>query len=100
MGGGTIGRSISGSIVRPTCARFKIQTETRSARGKGEVVMAQAYDTPIPGYGTYNTNNMRLWSSKPSHEFDFASFNAELLWSRRGEGALQHHLSALPQRHH
>ena len=42
----------------------------------GEVVMAQAYDTPIPGYGTYNTNNMRLWSSKPSHEFDLASFNA------------------------
>lgn len=42
----------------------------------GEVVMAQAYDTPIPGYGTYNTNNMRLWSSKPSHEFNLASFNA------------------------
>ena len=42
----------------------------------GEVVMAQAYDTPIPGYGTYNTNNMRLWASKPSHEFDLASFNA------------------------
>lgn len=42
----------------------------------GEVVVAVAYDTPIPGYGTYNTNNMRLWSSKPSHEFDLASFNA------------------------
>ena len=35
-----------------------------------------AYDTPVPGYGTYNTNNMRLWASKPSHEFDLASFNA------------------------
>jgi starch phosphorylase len=42
----------------------------------GEVVVAVAYDTPIPGYGTYNTNNMRLWASKPSHEFDLASFNA------------------------
>ncbi len=50
--------------------------DTLRAWEGGEVVMAQAYDTPIPGYGTYNTNNMRLWSSKPSHEFDFASFNA------------------------
>jgi starch phosphorylase len=40
------------------------------------MVVAVAYDTPVPGYGTYNTNNMRLWASKPSHEFDLASFNA------------------------
>ena len=52
------------------------QGNARFAWEGGEVVMAQAYDTPIPGYGTYNTNNMRLWSSKPSHEFDLASFNA------------------------
>ena len=50
--------------------------ETRFRWEGGEVVVAVAYDTPIPGYGTYNTNNMRLWSSKPSHEFDLASFNA------------------------
>ena len=50
--------------------------ETRFKWEGGEVVVAVAYDTPIPGYGTYNTNNMRLWSSKPSHEFDLASFNA------------------------
>ena len=42
----------------------------------GEVIVAVAYDVPVPGHGTYNTNNMRLWSSKPSHEFDLASFNA------------------------
>ena len=50
--------------------------ETRFKWEGGEVVVAVAYDTPIPGHGTYNTNNMRLWSSKPSHEFDLASFNA------------------------
>lgn len=41
----------------------------------GEVTMAVAYDTPIPGFRTYNTNNMRLWSSRPSSEFDLESFN-------------------------
>ena len=50
--------------------------EVRYTWEGGEVVVAVAYDTPIPGYGTYNTNNMRLWSSQPSHEFDLASFNA------------------------
>ena len=50
--------------------------ETRFRWEGGEVVVAVAYDTPIPGHGTYNTNNMRLWASKPSHEFDLASFNA------------------------
>lgn len=41
----------------------------------GETVFAVAYDTPIPGYDTYNTINVRLWSSKPSREFDLSSFN-------------------------
>ena len=31
----------------------------------GELVEAVAYDVPIPGYGTKNTINIRLWSSKP-----------------------------------
>lgn len=42
----------------------------------GEVVIAMAYDTPIPGFNTFNTNNLRLWRSKPCNEFDFKSFNA------------------------
>lgn len=29
----------------------------------GEIVNAVAFDTPIPGYGTLNTNTMRLWSA-------------------------------------
>lgn len=38
-------------------------------------VIAMAYDTPIPGYGTDNVNNLRLWSAKSSREFDFTYFN-------------------------
>lgn len=31
----------------------------------------------VPGFGTENTNNLRLWSSKPSSgEFDFQKFNS------------------------
>lgn len=42
----------------------------------GEIVVAQAYDTPIPGFNTFNTNNLRLWRSRPCNEFDFKQFNA------------------------
>lgn len=31
----------------------------------GEVVQAVAHDVPIPGYGTANTINIRLWRSVP-----------------------------------
>jgi glycogen phosphorylase len=41
----------------------------------GEKVVAIAHDYPIPGFNTKNTINIRLWSSKPKKEFDFASFN-------------------------
>lgn len=41
----------------------------------GEKVVAVAHDYPIPGFNTKNTINIRLWSSKPKKEFDFASFN-------------------------
>ena len=34
-----------------------------------------AYDTPIPGFNTYNTNNLRLWRSKALNTFDFNKFN-------------------------
>lgn len=42
---------------------------------RGETVEAVAHDVPIPGYGTRNTINIRLWSSKPIKEFDLKSFN-------------------------
>jgi len=41
----------------------------------GELVDAQAYDVPIPGYKTTNTNNLRLWTSRPNNEFDLDLFN-------------------------
>lgn len=41
----------------------------------GEIVQAVAYDSPIPGYDTYNTLNLRLWSAQPAKEFDLASFS-------------------------
>ena len=40
-----------------------------------EIVKAVAYDSPIPGYDTFNTINLRLWKSRPTNEFDFQSFN-------------------------
>lgn len=41
----------------------------------GEIVRAVAYDSPIPGYDTYNTLNLRLWSAQPAKEFDLSSFS-------------------------
>lgn len=41
----------------------------------GEIVVAEAYDNPIPGYNTFNSINLRLWKSTPTNEFDFSSFN-------------------------
>ena len=38
-------------------------------------VMAMAFDTPVPGYGTSTVNNMRLWSAKASRDFNLAHFN-------------------------
>lgn len=41
----------------------------------GEIVTAVAYDTPIPGFQTNNTINLRLWAAKPDREFDLQAFN-------------------------
>lgn len=41
----------------------------------GQVVQAVAYDSPIPGYDTYNTLNLRLWNAQPAKEFDLESFS-------------------------
>jgi starch phosphorylase len=39
-------------------------------------VIAMAYDNPIPGFNTYNTNNLRLWRSRTNNTFDFSKFNS------------------------
>ncbi len=38
-------------------------------------VYAVAYDNPIPGFGTNNVTNLRLFESQPVKEFDLDSFN-------------------------
>ena len=38
-------------------------------------VMAMAYDSPIPGYGTRTVNNMRLWAAKATRDFELRYFN-------------------------
>ncbi len=38
-------------------------------------VMAMAFDTPIPGYGTRTVNNMRLWAAKATRDFELRYFN-------------------------
>jgi starch phosphorylase len=40
-----------------------------------QVIMAMAYDTPIPGYRNDTVNNMRLWAAKSTREFDLDYFN-------------------------
>lgn len=42
----------------------------RAVWSGGQEVMAVAYDVPIPGYETRNTNNIRLWDAKPMRGFD------------------------------
>ncbi len=40
-----------------------------------EIVMAMAYDIPVPGYKNNTVNNMRLWSAKSTREFNLEYFN-------------------------
>ena len=40
-----------------------------------EDVIAMAFDTPVPGFGTDTVNNMRLWSARASRDFNLADFN-------------------------
>ncbi len=37
-----------------------------------QVVMAMAYDYPIPGYRNSTVNTMRLWSAKSPNSFDLS----------------------------
>jgi glycogen phosphorylase len=41
-----------------------------------QMVMAMAYDTPIPGYRNNTVNTLRLWTAKSSRDFDLSCFNA------------------------
>ena len=41
----------------------------------GDTIMAMAYDIMVPGFKTRNVNNLRLWASRASSEFNFEYFN-------------------------
>ncbi|MCG8016876.1 MAG: glycogen/starch/alpha-glucan phosphorylase [Candidatus Thiodiazotropha sp. 'RUGA'] len=41
----------------------------------GDIIIAQAYDTPVPGYHNDTVNNLRLWSAKAHEAFDLNQFN-------------------------
>ena len=56
--------------------KYKDGSTERSNWTGGQTVIAMAYDTPIPGFNTYNTNNLRLWRSRPHNTFDFNQFNS------------------------
>ncbi len=60
-----------GSVVEYRERDGRLRYDWRAA----EQVMAMAYDTPIPGFGTGTVNNMRLWSAKATREMDLLSFN-------------------------
>lgn len=40
-----------------------------------QVVLAMAYDYPIPGYRNTTVNTLRLWSAKSPNKFDLSYFN-------------------------
>jgi starch phosphorylase len=65
--------------------KYKDGNIERATWENTHTVMALAYDTPVPGYNTFNTNNLRLWSAKPSNEFDFKSFNSGDYYGAIGE---------------
>lgn len=53
-----------------------IANSDRAIWSGGQELLMQAYDTPVPGYGTKNCANIRLWKAVPQAGFDLNSFNA------------------------
>lgn len=54
-----------------TCTRAHTHVHARAHAQ----VAAVAHDNPIPGFGTRNCINLRLWAAKPAREFDLEAFN-------------------------
>lgn len=52
-----------------------IETGEKARWTPSDIVMAQAYDTPVPGWQARWTNTLRLWSAKPKKIFDLDPFN-------------------------
>lgn len=52
-----------------------IETGAQAKWSPSDIVMAQAYDTPVAGWQARWTNTLRLWSAKPKKIFDLDPFN-------------------------
>ncbi|MDQ7826053.1 MAG: glycogen/starch/alpha-glucan phosphorylase [Candidatus Eremiobacteraeota bacterium] len=62
---------ISGRVIQYTDNKGSLRhdwVDTRKA-------LAVPYDTPIPGYGNFTANTLRLWSARAIHEFNLEKFN-------------------------
>ncbi|GAB5378120.1 MAG: glycogen/starch/alpha-glucan phosphorylase [Acuticoccus sp.] len=59
--------------------RFGGETEhvegDRALWRAADTVLAAAYDTPVPGWKARWVNTLRLWSAKPTREFELQAFN-------------------------
>ena len=54
----------------------QVETDGKHARWVGtDDVLAMAYDTLVPGYGTSAVNTLRLWSATSSEVIDLSQFN-------------------------
>lgn len=43
----------------------------------GELMVATAYDMPVTGYNTFNTNNLRLWRSRPCDNYHESMYEGD-----------------------
>lgn len=79
-------------IVFPIRFFGEVQVDPSGSRKwvGGEVIQAIAYDVPIPGYKTKNTNSLRLWEAKASaDDLNLFQFN-----EGQYESAIQLHSKA------
>eukprot|EP00347_Sterkiella_histriomuscorum_P010876 403374581 len=49
----------------------------KSTWENGEVMLSTAYDMPVTGYNTFNTNNLRLWRSRPYDQYEESMYGED-----------------------
>jgi len=61
-----------------------------------QIVMAMAYDYPIPGYKNNTVNTLRLWSAKSPNSFDLSYCEFLGCWNVRAEIVMELKFLVLP----
>jgi glycogen phosphorylase len=94
-------RAPRGGVPHRLRRRGRVRARRRGGLdARADVVIAQGYDTPVPGWRSRWTNTLRLWSAKSEKVFELDRFNAGRL--RGGGGAVDpradHQPGALPRR--